>query len=136
MDKVKIEDQEHPIIFFDGFCGLCNSFVDFVLKKDREAIFKFAPLQGNTAKSVGVSLDQYHSVVLFTGGKKYIKSSAAIKIISDLGGGYATLKLLLIFPAFIRNAVYDFIAAKRYKWFGKRETCRIPKPEERLRFLP
>lgn len=128
--------DDKPIVFFDGVCGLCNSFVDFVIKRDKHAIFKFAPLQGDSAKNAGFSLAQYNSVVLYKEGRFYLKSTAALNILSELGGFYSLLKILLIIPAFIRNAVYDFIAAKRYSWFGKRETCRIPGPEERLRFLP
>lgn len=136
MEKEIVKDYKGPIVFFDGVCGLCNFFVDFVITRDKKALFKFAPLQGDSAKTKDISLVQYNSVVLYMDGEYFIKSSAAIKILAELGGIYSLLKILLIIPDFMRNAVYDLIAANRYKWFGKRETCRIPGPEERERFLP
>ena len=128
---------KEPIVFFDGVCGLCNGFVDFVLKHDTKQSILFSPLQGETAKHI--LHEQYttamNTVVYYKQGKVWIKSSAALMILKDMGGLWRLFFVLMIVPAFIRNFVYDFISRYRYAWFGKKETCRLPSAEERLRFL-
>jgi len=128
--------NDHPVIFFDGVCGLCNRFVDFVIRRDKEKKFLFAPLQGTTASKYNISLGKYNSVVLWQGGKYQVKSSAAIAILAQLPGLFRLTKILLLIPEIIRDWVYDIVADNRYRWFGKKEVCRIPSKEERLRFMP
>lgn len=127
------------ILFFDGVCGLCNQAVDFVLKRDRNRIFQFAPLQGETAR-VLLSPSDYenlNSMVLWIDGRAYRKSAAAVRILWLLGSGWMVLGTLIwIIPAPLRNIAYSLIARNRYRIFGKKESCRIPTPEERTRFLP
>lgn len=125
------------IVFFDGICNLCNLSVDFLIRKDTKNIFKFAPLQGETAlnflpKNIQEQLD---SVVFYKDGRVYSHSDAAIQILIELGGLYSLARIFLIFPRFFRNAIYSAIAKRRYKWFGKKETCRLPTVEEQARFL-
>lgn len=125
------------IIYFDGVCNLCNGFVDFVIQRDKEHQFFFAPLQGPSAQqnlnSQDLSLD---SVVLFDHGTTYKKSRAVLKILSLLGAGYKFISLIgSIFPEFILNMLYDFIARNRYKIFGQKTTCRRPTQEEQKLFL-
>jgi predicted DCC family thiol-disulfide oxidoreductase YuxK len=130
-------DITKPIIFFDGVCGLCNRFVDFIIKADKRQQFLFAPLQGKTFKLL-IESKKLHfpdSVVLYTEEKFDTKSSAALKIISSLGGIYATAKICYLLPKWMRDKLYDYVAKNRYQWFGKKETCRLPNPEERARFL-
>jgi predicted DCC family thiol-disulfide oxidoreductase YuxK len=126
-----------PIIFFDGVCGLCNRFVDFIIKADKKQQFLFAPLQGKTFKMLVETekLTLPDSVVLYTKGKFHTKSNAALKIMTTLGGIYLVAKICYLLPTFLRDKLYDFVAKKRYRLFGKKETCRLPSPEEKFRFL-
>lgn len=125
------------IIYFDGVCNLCNGFVDFVIQRDKKHLFQFAPLQGKSAQQLlnhqDLGLD---SVVYYDNGDVYKKSIAVLKIASELGAGYRFFsKIASIFPVFILNFLYDFIAKNRYLFFGKKETCRLPTPAERKLFL-
>lgn len=126
-----------PVIYFDGYCGLCNGFVDFVLARDRGRRFRFAPLQGTSAKArFGDPGDvDPTTIVLEDGGVLYQRSTAALRIISQLGGAWSLVAVFRLVPRFIRDAVYDWVARNRYGWFGKRDTCRLPSPEERSVFL-
>jgi len=130
--------MKQQIVYFDGVCGLCNYFVDFLLRRDKYNKLLFAPLQGETAsQNLGVDPHQtFDSVVFYKNGKQYTKSGAAIRILAELGGLWQLTLILLIIPAFIRNFVYDIVATNRYKWFGQKESCRIPTKEERVKFLP
>lgn len=126
-----------PVIYFDGFCGLCNGFVDFVLSRDKARRFRFAPLQGSTAKArFGDPGDvDPTTIVLEEDGRTFERSTAALRIISGLGGGWSIVSVLGLVPRFLRDAVYDWVARHRYGWFGKRDSCRLPSPEERAVFL-
>ena len=131
-----MEGTEEKVILFDGICGLCNAWVDFVLRRDRANTFKFATLQGAFAQSrVPFAAESLDSVVLISGDRTFYKSSAALRILADLGGLWTLASALLVIPPFLRNAIYDLIAANRYRLFGKRETCRIPTKEEKDSFL-
>lgn len=126
-----------PVIYFDGYCGLCNGFVDFVLARDRRRRFRFAPLQGTTATArFGAPGDVDPTTILLEdSGTVYERSTAALRIITDLGGVWRLAGILRLVPRFIRDAIYDWIARHRYGWFGKRDACRLPSPEERAVFL-
>ena len=126
-----------PVIYFDGYCGLCNGFVDFVLARDRARSFRFAPLQGTTARArFGDPGDVDPTTILLEEeGTVFERSTAALRIITALGGIWRLAGLLRLVPRFIRDAVYDWIARNRYGWFGKRDSCRLPSPEERAVFL-
>jgi predicted DCC family thiol-disulfide oxidoreductase YuxK len=131
--------QEHAIIFFDGVCNLCNGFVQFVINHDPKGYFRFASLQSEEAKpylkDFKYPADELNSVVLFEKGKFYNKSTAALHIFKKLSGAWPTFFATIIVPRFIRDGVYDFIAANRYRWFGKQESCMLPTPELKQRFL-
>lgn len=125
------------IVFFDGVCGLCNRFVDRLLRWDKQRVLRFAPLQGSTAAArlstaVGADLD---TVVLLDEAGVHTRSEAALRIIAHLGGAWRLIKVLRIFPRVVRDAVYDWIARRRYGWFGKRDACRVPTAAERGVFL-
>lgn len=128
-----------PVVFFDGVCGLCNASVDFILARDRRGKFLFAPLQGETAKQrlpeeFTADLD---SIVLQANGKNYRHSSAVARVLLKLGGVWSVLGALLwLIPWPLRHAGYKIVAANRYRWFGRKDSCRMPTPEERARFLP
>lgn len=118
------------VIFYDGVCNLCNGFVQFVVKRDKNKKFAFAALQSayakETLKTFNINPDDLQSVVLFANQKVYIKSDAALEIAKHLGGLWFLLSYLKILPLTLRNSVYNYIGKNRYKWFGKRESCMVP----------
>jgi predicted DCC family thiol-disulfide oxidoreductase YuxK len=131
--------NQNPIILFDGICNLCNSSVQFVLKHDKQGIFRFAALQSEAGKALlqknNLSQSNFNSFVLIQDDKVYLKSTAALKVAKQLSGATKYLYVFIIVPAFIRDAVYNVIAKNRYKWFGKKESCMIPTPSLQSRFL-
>ena len=127
-----------PIVFFDGVCGLCSAFVDFLFKYDQRAIFKVATLQGKIAADELKDLPEaknIKSIVLKDEKGIHLRSSAVLKILTRLGGVWTLTYPFFLVPTPIRDWIYEFIAKNRYEWFGKKETCRIPTAEERSRFL-
>ncbi|MDO7138935.1 thiol-disulfide oxidoreductase DCC family protein [Algibacter lectus] len=132
--------KHKKLILFDGVCNLCNSSVQYVIKRDRKEHFLFTALQSETGKQI---LDQYKidttkidSILLYTPEKGInYKSTAALKVATSLGFPVNLMAIFFIVPTFIRNWVYDFIAKNRYKWYGKKESCMIPTPELKNRFL-
>jgi predicted DCC family thiol-disulfide oxidoreductase YuxK len=130
--------NKNPILFFDGVCNLCNASVHFIIKRDKKKVFLFASLQSDVAKNVllhkkyKINMD---TIVLFYKDKIYTKSDAALLIFRLLGFPYNILFSLIIIPKIIRNFVYDLIAKNRYKWFGKKDFCMIPKPKYLERFI-
>ena len=131
--------NEKPIILFDGVCNFCNAGVNFIISQDKKNIFQFAALQLKTGQQVA---EQYHlpkkdfdSFILIENGRIYNRSTAGLKVYNELPWYWKWTQVFRIVPKFIRDAVYDFIARNRYKWFGKKEECMIPTPEVRNRFL-
>lgn len=132
-------DALRRVVFFDGVCGLCNWSVDFVLKRDRQGDFQFAPLQGETARTLLTESDlqNLHTIVLLVGTRTYRKSSAVVRVLWQLGAMWRILGTALwLIPLPIRNLGYSIVASNRYQLFGKKDQCRLPTPEERSRFLP
>ena len=125
------------VIFFDGYCGLCNGFIDFMIKLDKEGQFKFSPLQSDYAKANLNPSDviDLKSVVVLIDGKTYRKAEGVFKALTLLGGIWKLSALAGSLPSSILNYGYDMVAENRYRLFGKRETCRLPTPEERSRFI-
>ncbi len=130
---------ENPVILFDGVCNFCNYWMNFAIKRDKYNQLRFAPLQGEAAKQL---LPKYQlnptllsSVIFIDKGKAYTQSSAALRICKYLNGGWKIFYGLIIIPKFIRDFFYNIIARNRYKWFGKKESCMVPTPELRARFL-
>lgn len=135
-----MEQQSGPIVFFDGVCGLCNGSVDWLMARDRRSVLRFAPLQGETAlRTLGAPQGdpESWSMVLVDETGRYWRSEAAIRIVRHLGGPWALVgRVLGAVPRGLRDAAYRWIARNRYRYFGKHETCRLPTPAERARFLP
>ena len=125
------------VIFFDGYCGLCNGFVDFMMKIDKHKVFKFSPLQSDFAKSTlrPEDITDLKSLVVLTNGKATRKALGVLLALSELGGIWKLAFVFRIFPTVFLNLIYDFIAKNRYHFFGKRDTCRLPSPEEKSRFI-
>ena len=128
------------ILLFDGVCNLCHRSVQFVLLRDRRARFHFAALQSPLgqallqARGLSTALD---SVVLITPARAYTRSAAALQIARRLPLPYPLLLIFWLVPYFLRDWLYDFVARRRYRWFGRQEenTCFLPRPEWRSRFL-
>lgn len=127
------------ILLFDGLCNLCDSSVQFVMKRDSKRQFLFTSLQSVAAtaflKAQPETIQNSDSIILVTSDGVYSKSTAALKIAIKLKGLWFLMGIFFILPAFIRDAIYDFIAKKRYQWFGKSDRCRIPTPEEQNLFI-
>ena len=127
------------LLFFDGVCNLCNGLVRFIIRHDKCKRFHFASLQGETGqrflRTHGLAGSSLDSLVYWRKGRALMRSSAALNVARDLGGAWAVAYLFIIVPRLIRDAVYDLVAGKRYTWFGKRDSCMVPTPELRERFL-
>jgi predicted DCC family thiol-disulfide oxidoreductase YuxK len=132
-------EYEHPIILFDGVCNLCASSVQFIIKNDPKQHFRFASQQSDIGKDLftkyNINSAKTNSLILIDQGKIYQKSTGALKIAKQLSNGWSFLYFFIIVPTFLRNPIYDFIAANRYKWFGKKEACWIPTPALKNLFL-
>jgi predicted DCC family thiol-disulfide oxidoreductase YuxK len=130
--------SKHPVILFDGICNLCNGAVQFVINRDAGEKFRFASLQSSIGKTYlkqfELTADVY-SIILIKNDRVFDKSSAALEIAKDLSGLWPAFYAFKIFPKYIRDSIYDYIAAHRYKWFGKKDECMIPTPELKTRFL-
>ncbi len=133
------QEIQNPVILFDGVCNLCNAVVIFIIKRDRKNLFRFASLQSAFGQSVlqkfHLSANTFNSFILFTSSKIYTKSAAALLVAKQLPGGWPLLYAFIVVPGFIRDAVYNFIASNRYKWFGKKEECWIPSPSLQTKFI-
>lgn len=131
----KVED---PIILFDGFCGICNRFVDAILRADKNSIFRFATLQGDFAKELSSLLSDTpdkQSVVYVDEQGIYHQSEAALRIIRRLGGIWWIFSQGLLIPRQLRDPIYRFISRNRYTWFGRWDRCRTPNQSDQDRFL-
>ena len=131
--------KTRKIILFDGICNLCNQSVQFVIEHDKKNQFRFASLQSdfgqNFLKENNLDATQFDSVVFIEDDKFYTKSSAALKIAKYLDGITSWLTIFMIVPKPLRDVVYSFIAKNRYRWFGKQESCWLPSPELKAKFL-
>lgn len=131
--------SSQPVVLFDGYCNFCNDSVNFVIKRDPHAVFKFAPLDSAVGRQL---ISTYNnsgplpdSVVLVENGKLYTRTSASLRIAKRLRFPWPILFGLIIIPRPVRNWLYDQFAKRRYQWFGKRETCVIPTPDVQNRFV-
>jgi predicted DCC family thiol-disulfide oxidoreductase YuxK len=136
---VKEEHKNYNIVFFDGVCNFCNSTVDWIYKNNKKRDIYFSSLQSEFAneflKQNGIANTDLDTVIFYTGSKFYFRSSAILRISKHLSRGYKLLTIFIVVPVFIRDGFYNWIAKNRYKFFGKKETCRIPSPEEKQYFL-
>ncbi len=132
--------KENPVILFDGICNLCNGIVNFIIKNDPEAYFKFTPLQLPTGQSLlaqhGFNLEVMDTFILIIEDRCLTKSDAALYIARCLPGLLWSLSgFFSIIPKPIRNWGYDIVVRNRYRWFGKKEACMIPTKDLLSRFL-
>lgn len=128
-----------PVVFYDGDCGLCARSIQFVIGKDKEGIFRFAPLQGETAKRLigePEGKPDTWTLILLDETGVYDRSTGALRILQLTKWGGFLPRLALAVPLFIREGVYRLVAKVRYRIWGHADSCAVPTPEQRLRFLP
>lgn len=131
--------KDKKIILFDGICNYCNDKINFVIRKDKNDVFRFVPLQSETGQKIiqylGIN-PSIDSIILYEPGYAYfIKSEAVFRIIKDLSSSVKVLLLFTFIPTSIKNIFYDIIARNRYNWYGKKESCMIPTLELKSKFL-
>ncbi|WP_462413505.1 thiol-disulfide oxidoreductase DCC family protein [Neobacillus sp. Marseille-QA0830] len=126
------------IILFDGVCNLCNRSVQFILQRDPKGLHHFASLQGKAGQELIRKFNlppNMGSFILIEDDTVYMKSTAALRVCRQLKGGWKLLTILFVIPTPFRDGFYQFVARNRYKWFGKNESCMLPLPEWKTRFL-
>jgi len=133
-------DSSKKIILFDGVCNLCNGAIQFIIKRDKKDIFRYATLQSETSQQLiserNIDTSKVDSIILIEPGVAYYVKSEAVLKIGMLLKGYPTIsKLLNLIPSKLQNIVYDFVARNRYKWYGKKEQCMVPTAEIKAKFL-
>jgi len=128
-----------PLILFDGICNLCCGWVQFLIRQDKDRKFKFASIQSESGQkllnSVGISTKIMETVIYLKGNQCFQKSSAVLEILNDMGGVWKIFVVFKLIPKPIMDGIYQFIAKKRYRYFGKRVTCYLPGAENQKRFL-
>ena len=127
------------LVLFDGVCGLCNGFVDFLLPRDPKGELVFGALQSEAGKQAlrdaGLPDTLPDTVVVVEDGRVHLQSTGVLRALAHLRWPWRALSLLIVVPRPLRDAVYRFVAKRRYGWFGRRERCRLPSAAERARFL-
>ena len=133
---LKLPDR---LVIFDGVCNLCNGAVQFIIAHDVKRSFIFTPLQSATGQKVllqfGLPTDDFESFIYIREGKLHQRSTAALYVLKDIGGLWALLYAFIIVPRLLRDGVYNMVARYRYRIFGKRDTCMVPTPEIKKRFI-
>lgn len=127
--------RTHPIVLFDGVCNLCNGAVQFIIARDKHQGFRFASLQSTFGQQYQEQVGEVDSILLVEEGQVYQKSTAALRIARKLNGLWPMLFVFIIIPPFLRDFIYDIIARNRYRWFGKKESCWLPTPDLKTRFI-
>jgi predicted DCC family thiol-disulfide oxidoreductase YuxK len=131
-------DAQHVVVF-DGACNLCAHSVTFILAHERDSAIRFAAAQSAAGRELlrefGLDPDNVATFVFVKGGTAYVRSDAALEVAQHLRSPWRMLRVLRFVPRRLRDSVYDIIARNRYRWFGKRESCIVPTPELRSRFI-
>lgn len=132
------------LILYDGVCGLCNRLNRFVLARDRADRFRFAALQGEVARRAlgrhgksATDLDTFYVLARFSEPDEAVldRGRAMRHVLESLGGPWVAARALRLLPRFLLDAIYGFVARRRYRWFGRYETCPLPDPRYRAKFL-
>jgi predicted DCC family thiol-disulfide oxidoreductase YuxK len=127
------------VVLFDGVCNLCQRSVQVILANDAKGLFHFASLQSALGQQIlqqhGLAAEPLKTFVLVENGQVYTRSTAALRVAAQLRGAWRWLRVLMLVPRPIRDAVYNLVARNRYRWFGKQEACWLPRPEWRHRFI-
>lgn len=133
------DKTEEPVLLFDGVCNLCDGSVQFILRHEKNSDLKFAAIQSEAGQKLlsqkGIDPGQIDSVILIKGGKVYTESDAVLNVTKFLRFPYGLCNVLLVVPKPVRNFFYKKVASNRYRWFGKRDSCMMPTPSLKNRFL-
>lgn len=134
-------NDHRPIVLFDGVCNLCNGITNFVIQRDpAPGHFRFAALQSECGQRLlhkhGLPTEDLDTFVMIDGDRALVRSTAALHVLRGLGLPWSLLYVLIVVPRPLRDAVYRWIARNRYRWFGQRDSCMVPTPDIRSRFLP
>jgi predicted DCC family thiol-disulfide oxidoreductase YuxK len=127
------------IVFFDGVCNLCNGAVQFLNQRDPKGVFQYAALQSQAARThlpappAGEAWPD--SIIVVDDGKAFVKSDAVLRIARRMRWPWRALVAGRLLPRPVRDALYDAVATRRYRWFGRRDVCMIPTPDLQRRFL-
>ncbi len=131
--------RHERVIVFDGVCNWCNAWVNITIDYDPHAKFKFGMLQSEPAqqilKELRLPAEGFETFLLLEQGHVYTKSTAALRVLKQLSGFWPFFYLGIVIPRPLRDALYDYIARRRYEWMGKADTCRVPTPADRDRFV-
>ena len=134
-----IDDIVHPVILFDGVCNLCSSVVQFVIRRDKNDVFRFASLQSEFGKKIlqkfNLDNSDFSSFILYSNGKIYTKSTGALMVAKNLGAGLKLLYAFIFVPKFIRDFIYSLVAKYRYQLFGKKNECWIPDSRKMIKLI-
>ena len=135
------ERETSRVVLFDGVCNVCNSTVNFIIDRDPKGRFRFASLQSPEGRAlaephgIASGAEMPTTMALIEGNRAYTDSTAALRIARLLRAPWPLFYVAIIVPRALRDVAYRFFAARRYKWFGRSESCRVPTPEIRGRFL-
>lgn len=134
-----MRDIPDKLVLFDGVCNFCTASVQFIIRHDRDGIFRFASIQSDIGQEIcrshGLDPADAQTFLLISGGRLLTRSDAAIEVASRLGGAWKYLVLFKFAPRVARDSVYSTIARNRYRWFGRSDVCMIPSPDVKQRFL-
>lgn len=134
-----MSEEKHAVVLFDGVCNFCNNQINFIIRHDNKDYFRFAALQSDIGKKIladhGILMPDLDTFILVENNKTYNRTTAALHIAKKLNGLWPVMYAFIIVPPFIRDIVYKIISKNRYKWWGEKESCMIPTPEVRAKFL-
>lgn len=130
--------EPQAIVLYDGDCNLCAAVVRFAIVRNRSGTLHYAAMQSKTGERLlqehGLAESAADTFVFVERGRAFTRSTAALRLLRRLDGGWPMLAALLAIPRFVRDPIYSFVARNRYRWFGKREQCMLMRPEFRERF--
>jgi predicted DCC family thiol-disulfide oxidoreductase YuxK len=128
-----------PVLVFDGVCVLCSRWVHFILKHDRGARIRLAPMQSPSGRELlakfGLDPDDPLSLLYVIDGRGYQDSDAILRVLTSFGGAWHAAAVLRVIPRFVRDPLYRWLARNRYRWFGRADQCLVPAPHQAARFL-
>ncbi len=131
--------KDKNIVLFDGVCNLCNGAVNFLIDRDKDNKLHFASLQSEVGQAIlkeyQMDMANFDTFIFLKKGTLFMRSGGALEVVRILGGAWAWLSVFKIVPTFLRDGIYTLISKNRYKIFGKQESCRMPTPELKAKFL-
>jgi predicted DCC family thiol-disulfide oxidoreductase YuxK len=131
--------SDAPVLVFDGVCVLCSRWVHFILRHDRDARIRLAPMQSPAGRELlakfGLDPDDPLSLLYVIDGRGYQDSGAILRVLASFGGAWRASVVLRVIPRFVRDPLYRWLARNRYRWFGRTDQCLVPAPDQAGRFL-